>query len=147
MEYYSAIKRNAFESVLMRWMNLEHTEWSKSEKETQKSYMNAYIWNLERWYWHSYTHSCKGDTDIKNRLLDTVGGEGGMIWQNSTETYILPNSQWKFDVWCKEPKLVLCDNLGGWSREGGGRGAQEGRVTHMPMANSCWCMAEAITIL
>ena len=23
MEYYSAIKRNVFESVLMRWMNLE----------------------------------------------------------------------------------------------------------------------------
>ena len=23
MEYYSAIKRNPFESVLMRWMNLE----------------------------------------------------------------------------------------------------------------------------
>ena len=23
MEYYSAIKRNAFESALMRWMNLE----------------------------------------------------------------------------------------------------------------------------
>ena len=23
MEYYSAMKRNAFESVLMRWMNLE----------------------------------------------------------------------------------------------------------------------------
>ena len=23
MEYYSAIKQNAFESVLMRWMNLE----------------------------------------------------------------------------------------------------------------------------
>ena len=23
MEYYSAIRRNAFESVLMRWMNLE----------------------------------------------------------------------------------------------------------------------------
>ena len=23
MEYYSAINRNAFESVLMRWMNLE----------------------------------------------------------------------------------------------------------------------------
>ena len=24
MEYYSAIKRNTFDSVLMRWMNLEH---------------------------------------------------------------------------------------------------------------------------
>ena len=34
MEYYSAIKRNAFESVLTMWMNLEtiYTEWMKSEK-------------------------------------------------------------------------------------------------------------------
>ena len=33
----------------------------------------------------------KRDTDVKNRLLDSVGeGEGGMIWENSTETYILP---------------------------------------------------------
>ena len=28
MEYYSAIKRNAFESVLMRWMNLESVQFS-----------------------------------------------------------------------------------------------------------------------
>ena len=26
MEYYSAIKRNTFESVLMKWMNLEHIQ-------------------------------------------------------------------------------------------------------------------------
>ena len=33
----------------------------------------------------------KGDIDVKNRLLDSVGeGEGGMIWENSTETYTLP---------------------------------------------------------
>ena len=35
MEYYSAIKRNAFESVLMRWMNLEpiiQSEVSQEEK-------------------------------------------------------------------------------------------------------------------
>ena len=31
----------------------------------------------------------KRDTDIKNSLLDPVGeGEGGMISENSTETYI-----------------------------------------------------------
>ena len=30
--------------------------------------------------------SSKGDTDVKNRLSDSVGGEGGMIWQNSIET-------------------------------------------------------------
>ena len=30
------------------------------------------------------------DTDVKNRLLDSVGeGEGGMIWENSIETCIL----------------------------------------------------------
>ena len=35
MEYYSAIKRNAFESVLKRWMNLApiiQTEVSQKEK-------------------------------------------------------------------------------------------------------------------
>ena len=36
MEYYSAIKRNSFESVLMRWMNLEpiiQSEVSQKEKD------------------------------------------------------------------------------------------------------------------
>ena len=34
MEYYSAIKRNAFEPVLMRWMDLEPTIQSEvSQKE------------------------------------------------------------------------------------------------------------------
>ena len=36
MEYYSAIKRNASESVLIRWMNLEpiiHSEVSLKEKD------------------------------------------------------------------------------------------------------------------
>ena len=34
----------------------------------------------------------KRDTDVKNRLLDSVGeGEGGMIWDNSIETCVLPH--------------------------------------------------------
>ena len=34
----------------------------------------------------------KRDSDVKNRLLDSVGeGEGGMIWKNSIETCILSN--------------------------------------------------------
>ena len=37
MEYYSAIKRNAFESVLTRWMNLELiTQSEESQKEKEK---------------------------------------------------------------------------------------------------------------
>ena len=34
----------------------------------------------------------KKDTDAKNSLLDSVGeGEGGMIWENSTEICMLPD--------------------------------------------------------
>ena len=50
MEYYSAIKRNTFESLLMRWMNLEpiiQSEVSQKEKDT---YSNTHIQNLEKWY-------------------------------------------------------------------------------------------------
>ena len=33
----------------------------------------------------------KRDTDVKNRLLNSVGeNEGGVIWENSIETCILP---------------------------------------------------------
>ena len=47
MEYYSAIKKNAFESVLMKWMKRAyHTERSKSERKTPVQYINTYIWNL-----------------------------------------------------------------------------------------------------
>ena len=31
------------------------------------------------------------DTDVKNRLLSVGEGEGGMIWENSIETCILPH--------------------------------------------------------
>ena len=68
-----------------------YTEWSKSEKERQISYINTHIWNLERWYWWTYLQGSKGDTDIKKSLLVTVGeGEAGMTWETSVETYILP---------------------------------------------------------
>ena len=52
MEYHSAIKKNVFESVLMRWMKLEpiiQSEVSKPERKTPIQYINAYTWNLEVW--------------------------------------------------------------------------------------------------
>ena len=51
MEYHSAIKKNTFESVLMRWMKLEPIIQSEvsQKKKTPLQYTNAYIWNLERW--------------------------------------------------------------------------------------------------
>ena len=47
MEYYSAIKRNAFESVLMRWMNLEPIIQSEvSQKEKNKYYTLTHIYGI-----------------------------------------------------------------------------------------------------
>ena len=47
MEYYSAIKRNAFESVLMRWMNLEHIIQSEmSQKEKDKYHILTHIYGV-----------------------------------------------------------------------------------------------------
>ena len=45
MEYYSAIKRNTFESVLIRWMNLEpiiQSEVSQKEKDKYRILMHIY---------------------------------------------------------------------------------------------------------
>ena len=45
MEYYSAIKMNAFESVLMRWMKQEpiiETEVSQKEKQQYSILMHIY---------------------------------------------------------------------------------------------------------
>ena len=73
----------------------------------------------------------KRDTDIKNRLLDSVGeGKGGMIWENSTETCILsyvkqiasPGSM--HETGCSG--LVHWDDPEGWDGEGSRRGVQDG---------------------
>ena len=72
----------------------------------------------------------KRDTEVKNSLLDSVGkGKGGMIWENSIETYILsyvkqiasPGSM--HETGCSG--LVHWDDPEGWDGEGGGKGVQD----------------------
>ena len=47
MEYYSAIKRNAFELVLMRWMNIEPIIQSEvSQKEEDKYLILMHIYGI-----------------------------------------------------------------------------------------------------
>ena len=47
MEYYSAMKKNTFESVLMKWMNLEPTIQSEvSQKEKNKYHILTYIYGI-----------------------------------------------------------------------------------------------------
>ena len=47
MEYYSVIKRNTFESVLMRWMNLEPIKQSEiSQKDKDKYHILMHIYGI-----------------------------------------------------------------------------------------------------
>ena len=47
MECYSAIKRNAFKSVLMKWMNIEPIMQSEvSQKEKDKYHILMYIYRI-----------------------------------------------------------------------------------------------------
>ena len=49
MEYYSTIKRNTFESVLMRWMNLEPIIQSEvSQKEKDKYRILTHIYGIQK---------------------------------------------------------------------------------------------------
>ena len=78
MKYYSAIKRNQFESVLMRWMKLEPAiQKEVSWKEKDKYHILTHTYGIKKDSTDDpYLQGSKGDLDI----LDTVGeGEGGMM--------------------------------------------------------------------
>ena len=90
----------------------------------------------------------KRDTDVQNRLLDSVGeGEGGMFQENSMYIiYSETDHQPRLDAWDKCSGLVHWkgpEELGG---EGGGRGISMGN-TCKSMADSCQCMTKTSTIL
>ena len=74
----------------------------------------------------------KRDTDVYNNLLDSVGeGEGGMIWENGTETCKVSYAKrivspgLMHDTGCSG--LMHWDDPEGWDGEGGGRGVQDGK--------------------
>ena len=46
MEYYLAVKRNIFESVLMRWMNLEPIIQSDVNQKKKDKYILMHIYGI-----------------------------------------------------------------------------------------------------
>ena len=46
IEYYSSIKKNAFESVLMRWMKLEPIQSEVTQKEKHQYSTLAHIYGI-----------------------------------------------------------------------------------------------------
>ena len=73
-----------------------HTEWSKSEREKQISYINACMWSLEKWYRWTSLQGRNWDTDVENKHMDTKGGKprwggggGVMNWTIGIDMYTL----------------------------------------------------------
>ena len=73
-----------------------HTEWSKSEREKHILCIDAYMWNLEKWYRWTGLHGRNWDTDVENKRTDTKGGKWwgggggvGMNWAIGIDMYTL----------------------------------------------------------
>ena len=108
-------------SVLMRWMNLEPIMQNEVSQKNEKQilYINAYIWNLERWYLWTYLQGSNGDTDIDSRLVDTGGGVGrkvrmGRMESNIYTFYISFSWGWSWSlppVQCHRPWSIVLQAL------------------------------------
>ena len=93
----------------------------------------------------------KRDTDVQNRLLDSVGeGEGGMFQENSTETCILsrvkqitsPGLMHETSAWTWCTGKTQRDRVEREVGEGIGM-----RNTCISTADSCQCTTKTTTIL
>ena len=126
MEYYSAIKKNTFESVLMRWMKLEPIIQSEvSQKEKHQYRILTHIYGIQKDDNDDPVCQTAKETQMCRADFWTQGeGEDGMIWENGIETCILS---------CKKRIASLCsiqdtgclglvhwDDPERWYGEGGG---------------------------
>ena len=76
MEYYSAIKRNAFESVLMRWMKLEPIIQSEVSQKEKDRYILTHMYRIQKNGTEEfYLQGHSGETDKENRFMDMGRGE------------------------------------------------------------------------
>ena len=72
-EYYSVIKRNTFESVLVRWINLEPFIQSEaSQKEKNKYCILTHIYGIQKPGTEEPICRAATDTDAENGLVATV---------------------------------------------------------------------------
>ena len=112
MEYSSAINRNKIESVLAMWMNLEPVIQSESEREKQISYINAFIQNLEKWYWWNYLQGRNRDTNVER----TCGNSGGRReldelrekWEKKKQKTSHPNGCLLSQNYCQQTVVLVC---------------------------------------
>ena len=93
----------------------------------------------------------KRDTDVQNRLLDSVGeGKDGMFQENSIETCILSRVKQITSPGCMHETSAQAWCTGKTQRDQVEREVGEGigmGNTCISMADSCQCMTKTTTIL
>ena len=92
MQYYSAIKKNTFELVLMRWMKLEPIIQNEvSQKEKHQYSILTHMYGIQKdGNDNPVCETAKETQMYRTVFLDSVGeGEGVMVWENGIVTGIL----------------------------------------------------------
>ena len=133
-EYYTAVKRNAFESILMRWMNLEtiiQSEVSQKEKDKYHIMMQIYIWKLAGGgNVNPLQYSCLENPKDRGAWGATVHGTAkDQTWlskwacmeSRKMVLMILSAGQWKR---CRhrEPTCAHSEGRRGWDKQREGHG-------------------------
>ena len=93
-EYYSAMERNVFESVLMRQMNLEPIIQSEVSSERDKYHILMHIYGIQKD--GTDEPNCRAAVEMQTQRTDLWAWEaegekkGGMTEESGMETYTLP---------------------------------------------------------
>ena len=102
-------------------------------QKKQILYINAYMWNLEKWYRWSYLQNRKGDTEIKH-MDNQRGRGGGTHGETGTDTRTLLRTKQMKRAECAGPRALLSAL---W------RPRREGN----PKKRGCVCMHSWFTML
>ena len=146
MECYSSIKRNEFESVLVRWINLESVIQSEvSQKKKNKCCVLMHIYGILKNGTDGPIFRARIEIQTYRKDAWTQKGQEREGWIERAALkyarYHMRNrSLMGSRCVTQGAQSVLCDHLEGWDGGRGGREVQE-------RGDSCWCMAETNTIL
>ena len=143
------IKRNAFQSVLMRWMSLiiqsiiePIIQNEVSQKEKDKYHILMHIYGIQKMVLKNLFAGQQWTNTHREQTYGhgERGGEGEMYEGSNSETQITIckiDSQWEFAVCFRKLKQGLCINLEGCGGEGDEREVQKEGDICISMADSC----------